>query len=412
MAWSLHRVLLGVLSLLAAVPVAAFALTPSQVFEKVKDSVVVVRALDAQGKPTSQGSGVMLPSAQVATNCHVVKNGVRFQVGRDKQFFAAELRASDGEKDLCLLVAPGFAAKPVELGKAAALKVGEAVYAVGSPQGLELSLSNGIVSQLRGGPPPFIQTTAAISPGSSGGGLFDAEGRLVGITTFFLRGGQSLNFAVPAEWLVEIKPGQKLAATARSGPDWMARAVVLEEKRDWRGLLDWCRQLTRAEQRNADAWLHLGHAYEMLGRHSDSIDSLRQALRVRPNDADTWNLLGMSYGSLERFTDAIAAHREAVRIRPDDADGWYYLGDTYNSWALIYDAKQRGNAIDAYQRALSIKPDHRKAWYGLALAYAESGDRKAALAAVEELKRHDPAFGDRVAAILANEQMFPLMAPK
>ena len=69
---------------------------------------------------------------------------------------------------------------PAKIGKAASLKIGEAVYAVGAPQGLELSLSDGIVSQLRGSPIPLIQTTAAISPGSSGGGLFDSEARLVG----------------------------------------------------------------------------------------------------------------------------------------------------------------------------------------------------------------------------------------
>jgi hypothetical protein len=82
--------------------------------------------------------------------------------------------------------------------------VGEPVYAVGAPQGLELSLSEGIVSQLRGGPPPLIQTTVAISQGSSGGGLFNAEGELVGITTFYLKDSQNLNFAVPVEWIGEV----------------------------------------------------------------------------------------------------------------------------------------------------------------------------------------------------------------
>jgi S1-C subfamily serine protease len=83
--------------------------------------------------------------------------------------------------------------------------VGDPVYAVGAPQGLELSLSEGIISQLRGGGPhPIIQTTVAISPGSSGGGLFNAKGELVGITTFYLKDGQSLNFALPVEWIGEI----------------------------------------------------------------------------------------------------------------------------------------------------------------------------------------------------------------
>ena len=86
---------------------------------------------------------------------------------------------------------------------------------MGAPKGLELSLSDGLVAQLRGGPPPFIRTTAAISPGSSGGGLFDREGQLVGLTTLYIEGEQSLNFAMPVEWIGEIKPGHKPIAEER-----------------------------------------------------------------------------------------------------------------------------------------------------------------------------------------------------
>lgn len=162
---------------------------------------------------------MLLPSGKVATNCHVIKDGIDFQVGRGKQFVAATLYAGDSDKDICQLDAKGIGGKPVTLGTAASLKVGEAVYAVGTPQGLELSLSDGIVSQLRGGTPPFIQTTAAISPGSSGDGLFDSQARLVGFTTLYIDGGQSLNFAMPVEWLAEIKPGGKTASKQpKAGP--------------------------------------------------------------------------------------------------------------------------------------------------------------------------------------------------
>ena len=67
------------------------ALSPSQVFDKVKDSVIVVRTLGATGKTISQGSGVMLPSGKIGTNCHVVANGTRFQVGGGRQFVTATL---------------------------------------------------------------------------------------------------------------------------------------------------------------------------------------------------------------------------------------------------------------------------------------------------------------------------------
>ena len=201
--------LIASVCILALLPVLCHALTPAQVFDKVKDSVVVVKTLDAQGKVKAQGSGVLLSSGRVATNCHVVEGGASYRVGRGKQLLPATLYAEDGDKDICLLDAKGIEGKPAQLGKAAGLKVGDPVYAVGAPQGLELSLSEGIVAQLRGGPSPMIQTTAAISPGSSGGGLFDGEGRLVGLTTFYLEGGQSLNFAMPVEWIGEIKPGRK-----------------------------------------------------------------------------------------------------------------------------------------------------------------------------------------------------------
>jgi S1-C subfamily serine protease len=78
------------------------------------------------------------------------------------------------------------------------------VYTVGAPSGLELTLANGIVSGLRTRDHRrLIQTTAPISPGSSGGGLFDAHGNVVGITTMVLadsgRLNQALNFAIPAD---------------------------------------------------------------------------------------------------------------------------------------------------------------------------------------------------------------------
>ncbi len=78
--------------------------------------------------------------------------------------------------------------------------VGERVFTVGSPSGLDNTLGEGIISGLRSRKSQrLVQTTAQISPGSSGGGLFDTAGRLVGITTFMLRDSQSLNFAIAVE---------------------------------------------------------------------------------------------------------------------------------------------------------------------------------------------------------------------
>ena len=409
---------------LSILPAQVHALTPDQVFDKVKDAVVVVKTIDAQGKVKGQGSGVLIPSGRVATNCHVIEGGASYQVGRGKQLVPATLYAEDGDKDICILDAKGITGKPVQLGKAASLKVGVPVYAVGAPRGLELSLSDGIVSQLRGGPPPFIQTTAAISPGSSGGGLFDGEGRLVGLTTLYLEGGQSLNFAIPVEWIGEVKPGRKPATEGHSQTEWLKRTIALENLKDWQEMLDWCRKWTKSEPKGAIAWYSLGVAYDKLNRYNDAIEAYRQALRIDPKDTEAWNNLGNAYANLNRYTDAIEAYRQVLRIDSEYAFAWYNLGAAYyelkryndaieafrqalridpkyafawNGLGVAYGKLNRYNdEIEACRQAIRVNPEFADAWYNLAGAYYNSGNRAAALDAVRELRRLDPELADKL----------------
>ena len=200
-------------------PTAARGASAKDVFTKVAPSVVVVLALDEGGKTMGQGSGVVVGEYEVVTNCHVLGKAADVAVRqaadwsvRETYRMAASLLARNDERDLCLLFVDELpeppAAQAAQLGAAKVLSVGEEVYAVGAPAGLELSLSRGIVSQLRGAfgkrSAPLVQTDAAISPGSSGGGLFNQAGELVGLTTFKWR-GESLNFALPAEWIEELR---------------------------------------------------------------------------------------------------------------------------------------------------------------------------------------------------------------
>jgi Flp pilus assembly protein TadD len=409
---------------LTILAVPGYALTPGQVFDKVEDSVVVVKTLDASGKVKVQGSGVLISSGRVATNCHVVGGGASYLVGRGKQLVSATLYAEDGDKDICLLDVKGIEGKPAQLGKAAGLKVGDPVYAVGAPKGLELSLSDGIVAQLRGGPPPLIQTTAAISPGSSGGGLFDGEGRLVGLTTLYVEGGQNLNFAMPAEWIAEIKPGRKPAAEGHGRTEWVKRAIALEDLENWQGLLDWNRKWTESEPKDAYAWYFLGVAYGNLNRYNEAIEAYRQSLRINPEAASAWNNLGFSYGNLNRYNEAIEAYWQSLRIDPEYAMAWNNLGRAYanfnryneaieairqalrinpeyamawNNLGNAYGMLGRYNeAIEAIRQALRINPEFAMAWSNLAITYSLSGNKTAALGAVRELRRLDPAEADRL----------------
>ena len=235
---------------LAVTPAIAQELSPQEVFRRVAPSVVVVEVKEhTKGRPSkliASGSGVVVPSEskdrnKIVTNCHVVDNAKDgfVEIVQGEKLGVGFLSARDKTRDLCVLDAlvykrlpngnvdvgngDGLWLPPAQLSSSDALEVGDAVYAVGAPQGLELSLSNGLVSGFRDYEgSEYIQTTAPISKGSSGGGLFDAQGRLVGITTMYVKDGQALNFAVPAELIASVP---KITSTGKTGRSSSASVV-------------------------------------------------------------------------------------------------------------------------------------------------------------------------------------------
>ncbi len=188
---------------------SAFALEPDQVYAKVAPSVVVVVGYKSNNPTDSSfGSGVVIAPGQIVTNCHVIDGADLIYVRHEKVSSVATLRFTDPDRDLCQVTAvekSQFSSAITGVVSVSELRVGQRVYAVGAPQGLDLTLSDGLISSLRTmDEGTVIQTNAPISPGSSGGGLFDASARLIGITSFYHTRGQNLNFAIPASWILEL----------------------------------------------------------------------------------------------------------------------------------------------------------------------------------------------------------------
>ena len=177
-----------------------------ELFAQARSSVWVVIATTSTAQndavsQISQGSAVAITRSRLLTNYHVVE-GQRFVfVKQGDAFYEATVVAGDKDSDRCVLAVKGEPLTPVAgLRGFGDLRVGELVYTIGTPSGLESTLGQGIVSGLRSfAGQRLVQTTAPISPGSSGGGLFDSAGNLVGITSFVLKNSQGLNFAIAAE---------------------------------------------------------------------------------------------------------------------------------------------------------------------------------------------------------------------
>lgn len=179
-------------------------------YRSTSPSVVLVEVTTSEGH--SQGSGVVVGDRQIATNAHVIR-GARgpITIRQGDSVWRAEVENVDEEHDLAILGVvlrrnEQFSLPAVRRRTTSTLTVGERVYAIGAPRGLERTLSDGLISGIPArGDNAVIQTSAAISPGSSGGGLFDDQGRLVGITTQTYRDSQNLNFVVSADYVGKLQ---------------------------------------------------------------------------------------------------------------------------------------------------------------------------------------------------------------
>lgn len=362
----------------AAFPVVA---TPPQksgsaesVFQKVASSVVVVLVRNAQGKAVAQGSGVVIGAGQVITNCHVTKEGQDIEVHSGKKKLVATVRFNDPDHDLCQLSVPGLTAPSVTVGTTKALKVGQQVFAVGAPEGLDLTLSEGIISALRHfDDSVLIQTTAPISPGSSGGGLFDSHGRLVGITSYKMKEGENLNFALPAGWigtLARYSVTKHRAESVRSEQNlpFIFSVAALLTKNDAAGLERLCLARTLSHPRDGMAWFFLGFAYDRLGQHKRASEAYRSVRQIQITDDSPWVILGIALEGNKRYAFASVIYRQALRFNPADEVAWSCLGDAYEH------NRKYSEAVKAFKKALRLRPEDEFAWVGLGIARDDLGE--------------------------------------
>jgi S1-C subfamily serine protease len=181
------------------------ALASSTLYQKISPSIYVVmaseHALELVGRTEySQGSAVAVTDRILITNCHVVSGRPQISISQNGQTSRATLVYADSAGDRCFLKSDSMPVNPVQgIRRFEDIRVGETVFSLGTPVGLELSFADGLVSGLRQFEGVHIvQNSAPTWHGSSGGGLFDTRGNLVGITTAISTNIPNLNFSIAA----------------------------------------------------------------------------------------------------------------------------------------------------------------------------------------------------------------------
>jgi tetratricopeptide (TPR) repeat protein len=387
------------------------------VIKRVEPSIIVLLTYDKEGRFLGQGTGFFITQdGDVITNYHVLKGAGRADVrtGDGKMYPVKRIVAEDEEGDL-IRVSIDIREEivhPLPI-HAPFPEVGERIIVVGTPLGLEKTVSDGIISAIREVPQfgKIIQVTAPISPGSSGSPVVNMNGEVVGVVSFFLMQGQNLNFAIPGERIAKLTPvdGKTLAEQEETKEEEL---VILAEKLyslgqryleggDYERALPYFLQAIKTNPKYAEAYFQIGYCLAKLGRYPEAIEPYREAIRIKPDDVDILNNLCVAYGIVGRYPIAIEFCKKAIQIKADLPEAYNNLGWAYhrlgryqegiesckkairlqpgfamahfnlgNNYAAL---KKFDDAIESYKQAIRIKYDYAEGHLNLGAAYNHMG---------------------------------------
>lgn len=280
--------------------------------------VVLIRGFNTNGG-LAYGSGVVVGKDKVITNCHVFRSTKEPWISRGEDTYSITSVKADVWHDLCLVTTSPLPFKPVQIGKSTDLKRGQEIVAFGHSNGVPAPLtSNGSVKALYDDDSgKVIRSTAKFAMGASGSGLFDTEGKLVGINTFKTAGRLgSIHFALPIEWLDKLEKQTETTTFPITGkalweededkkPFYMQTAVP-ESRQDWPKLAQVAEKWTQAEPKSTDAWYELGLGLEGSGKIEQAEKAYKQAIALQNGNFDAHFKLG---GLAKTRGDTAEMHR-------------------------------------------------------------------------------------------------------
>jgi len=267
------------------------------------------------------GSAVLIAPGKLITNCHTARDAEHIALIHPEGEIPASLDRADFFHDLCVLSTRAFNGRPVTRVSSAELAVGQPVVAVGYTPGFRLSVARGSITALYpydGG--SVLRTSAWFPRGASGGGLFDEEGRLLGILSFRGGAGDELNYVLPNEWIDRIlveAPSNPASSSSTiafwddDGPQqpMFLRAAAMEDQGQWRELQILATDWLLSSEDDGEAWIALGRANFALGENRAATVALRRAVALQPHNSQAWYWLAIAYSAIgydQQFADATA----------------------------------------------------------------------------------------------------------
>ena len=371
--YRLAMCVLGAASCGLLAPASAQEKTP-RLEDLVRSEVVVVAG-------PAVLAGVVTAPGKVATLCHRLAGAASYEVQAiDGPRYPARLVASDQDRDVCILQADNLPARAADIANAQSsdqtrvarmLLNKDGQYRFGDLQvAYQGRVVDGIYLELK---PPILSSESFVV--RDGAGVYDWQGRLVGMASVDTSGPSSLTMALPVEWIAHVDarmppPEPPLTATA-----WMNQARALEARGNRDGLLRNNLRWTEDRPQSAWAWNNLGNAY-MFSREADKLPrgmaAYQRAVELDPRLAAAWSNLGNAYVETRDVPRAIDAYRNATRIDPAYSLAWKNLANLYIR------TDQRSEAISTLKLAASAGKGQSRAQALNDLALMQTDPREAA----------------------------------
>ena len=353
------------------------AQTVPEIAEKALAATVYLEMQDSNGSPLGFGSGFFVTANLIATNYHVIAgaaSGTAKLVGKSTTYKIEGFTATNKYNDLVLLKVSASDIKPLPLGNSDAIKIGETVYVAGNPKGLQGTFSDGIISSRHGGHAKGrLQMTAPISPGSSGGPVLNRMGKVIGISSMILKGGQYLNFAIPSLYLKTLLA---LSGTVKplsqgnhsiSAETYFARGNTKAALGQHLAAISDYDKVIQLKPDAVNAYINRGLAKAVLGQHVAAISDYDKAIQLKPDLAEAYINRGLVKVDLGLYSAAISDYDKAIQLEPNSAEAYNNRGTTK------HELGQHDTAIQNYDKAIQLKPDYAEAYNNRGLAKADLG---------------------------------------
>ncbi|MDR2955789.1 MAG: serine protease [Prevotella sp.] len=387
-----------------------------QLVKKIENSVFTVYATDKNGKEFSQGSGFIIGSNGVCiTNFHVLENaqGGYVQNKNGEKFDITKVIDYNADCDLVKFridtKGRQFYTLPLSMTKP---QKGEELVSLSTPIGFEQTLSNGIVSSIRESElyGTVIQMTTPISHGSSGSPILNRKGEVLGVSTFGVERGQSLNFAVSTLNFSKINKTQNVNVSDITRDPLetpnikKARSAILE------GNYEMALKLVKSEYNinkdNHIACFLFGNIFVEIEEYKLAINALLDAIKLVPEKAEYFNLLGLAHrnnadiefranrNANDSFMFALQCYDEAIKL-DNYPQAYFNKGNLMLQLFFTYkllDKSSLYDAINNFNACIQLNPYYETAYVQRAMAKGQLSDYWGAISDCDKAIEINPYF--------------------